>query len=173
MLVVGTISTTSGVFGSATNTPAAISVGFTTDNPPKVNNVVEVVAGVATAFSASASGTFTVTAAPSGGGTTPGTGPTALIKFANGTNATPGTAFQVSQSPLLLDGTGSTGSGALTFAWSTTTNSPVAFVATGTTGQILVQFPSAGDYVIKLTVTDSTGASNSTTVTVSFTGRPQ
>jgi len=173
MLMVGTASATNGVYGSISNAPAAISLGYTTDSTPKINNVAEVLAGVALAWSASASGTLTVQAPPSGGGTTPGTGPTIVVKFANGTVALPNTVTQAGFSPFFLDASGSTGSGALTFAWTTTSNSPVAFVGTGVPGQILVQFPSSGDYPILLTVTDSTGASSTFTITISFVGRPQ
>jgi hypothetical protein len=61
---------------------------------------------------------------------------------------------QVSQNPLLLDASMSTGTGPLTFTWSTL-GSPVNFVGTPTPGQILVTFPSKGDFVIQLTITDS------------------
>ena len=173
ILIVGSYSTTNGVYGSATNVPATISLGYTTDSTPKINNVAEVVAGVALAWSASATGTLTVPGASSGGGTTPGSGPTIVVKFANGTVALPNTTTQAGFSPFFLDASSSTGSGALTFAWTTTSNSPVAFVGTGVAGQILVQFPSSGDYPIKLTVTDSTGASSTFLITISFVGRPQ
>src|SRR6185312_6853172 len=101
-------------------------------------------AGLAVAWSAAGTGTFTVPAAPTGGGTTPGAGPTIVVKFANGTVALPNGVTQAQGNPFFLDASGSTGSGALTFKWETTSNSPVAFVGTGTPGQISVQFPSAG-----------------------------
>ena len=173
MLIVGTVSTTNGVYGSASNVPAAISIGYTTDNPPKINNVAEVVAGVAVAWSAAGSGTLTVLTPATPGGTTTGTGPTIVVKLANGSVAMPNTVTQASGSPFFLDASSSTGNGALTYTWSSSSNAPVAFVGTGTPGQILVQFPGTGDYTINLTVTDSTGASSKFSTTLEFIGRPQ
>jgi len=166
-------STANGVYGGFSNAPAGISIGYTTATPPAINNVTEVIAGVAVAWSAGGTGTLTVYTPPtSGGGTTTGTGPTIVVKTANGTTAVPNTTVQVGSSPFLLDASGSTGNGALTFAWKTTSNSPVAFVHTGKPGQILVQFPGPGDYAIQLTVTDSTGATATFSITLEFTGRP-
>jgi hypothetical protein len=173
LLVGAWASATSGVYGSFSNSPAGISIGYTTDTPAAINNVAEVIAGVAVAWSAGGTGTLTVYTPPvSGGGTTTGTGPTIVVKAANGTIAIPNSTVQVGSSPFLLDASGSTGNGALTFAWKTTSNSPVAFVHTGTPGQILVQFPGPGDYAILLTVTDSTGATATFAITLEFTGRP-
>jgi hypothetical protein len=57
--------------------------------------------------------------------------------------------------------------------WSTSSNTPVAFVNTGDPAVVQVQFPSAGGYVITLTVTDASGNKNSETVFVEYTGRPR
>lgn len=178
LALIGTIIDSSpaaaAVYGmSANGSTVAISIGYTTDNPPKINNVAEVVAGQVVLYSASATGTLTFPAPSSTGTTTPGTGPNVVVKFANGTVAVPNTTTQTNVSPFFLDASGSTGSGALTFAWTTTSNSPVAFVGTGAPGQILVQLPGPGDYAIKLTVTDSSGASATFSLTLEYTGRPQ
>jgi hypothetical protein len=153
---------------------SSLALGYTTDSPAKINNVTETVAGVVTVYSAAASGTLTVPVAPTppGGG---GTGPTIVVKFANGSIALPSATTQAPFSPFFLDASGSTSSGgALTFVWSTVSNSsPVAFVGTGIPGQILVQFPSTGSYVIQLKVTDAAGASSTFTLVLEFTGRPQ
>jgi hypothetical protein len=177
VLLVGTVTSqtpANGLFGNYTGATAALSFGYTTDNPPKINNVIGGIAGVAMAWSASATGTLTFPPAPTtGGGTPPGTGPTVVVNFANGTVAVPLTTTQTAVSPFLLDASSSSGNGALTFTWSTTSNSPVAFVSTGTPGQILVQFPGPGDYAIQLTVTDSTGAKATFSLTLEYTGRPE
>ena len=153
------------------------SLGYTLDSPAKINNVAETIAGAVTAWSAAANGTVTTAGGTSGGGGGGGgtTGITIVLKAAGGTIATPNANNQAPVSPFFLDATGSTGTGALTFAWSTPAgqNSPVAFVGTGTPGQILVQFPGPGDYNIVITVTDSTGASKSATFTFTYTGRPK
>src|SRR6202007_1446068 len=54
VLFVGTLSSASGAFGSLQGAPAAISIGYTTDTPPKVNNMVVLVAGAVVAYSPSA-----------------------------------------------------------------------------------------------------------------------
>jgi hypothetical protein len=153
---------------------SSLALGYTTDSPAKINNVAETIAGVVTAYSAAATGTLVVPVAPTppGGG---GTGPTIVVKFANGSIALPSATTQAPFSPFFLDASGSTSSGgALTFVWSTVSNSsPVAFVGTGIPGQILVQFPGTGSYVIQLKVTDAAGGSSTFTLVLEFTGRPQ
>jgi hypothetical protein len=158
--------------GSLVGGSYALSLGYTTDTTPKINNVNETIAGVVTLWSAGATGTVTVP----GGGTTPvgpGTGPTIVVKFANGTIAVPNSNTQAANSPFLLDASGSSSTGgALTFQWSTISNSPVQFQLANS-AITLVQFPSAGDYVIQLVVTDASGASSTFKITLTFTGRPQ
>jgi hypothetical protein len=177
LMFIGTISSVVGnPYGvSSIGAPTTLSLGYTLDSPAKIHDVTVTSAGLVTLYSSSAAGTLTVPAAPSkGGGGGGGTGPTIVVKLADGSKATLGSTVQVPFSPLFLDASGSSSSGgALTFAWTTTSNSPVAFVGTGVPGQILVQFPSAGDYLIKLTVTDASGASATFILTATYTGRPQ
>ncbi|HZS93210.1 MAG TPA: hypothetical protein VFA78_00295, partial [Chloroflexota bacterium] len=178
ILIVGRVNnaTTNGIFGTLTGAPVAISIGYTTDNPPKINNIAYVIAGVATTYSASGSGTLTFPAATSGGGSGggTGTGPTIVVKTSNGTTIASSSVTQVATSPFILDASSSTGNGALTYSFATSSaNAPVAFVNTGTNGVYQVQFPAAGDYVITLTVTDASGNKSSFTFTLEYTGRPQ
>lgn len=173
-----------GVFGPINGEPALLALGYTLDNPPKIHDFVEVVAGVLMAWSDEATGTLVFQNAPTGGGTTnPGTGPTVVLNTGQGscasvsgstcsTSVTANSTIQAPFSPFLLDATKSTGNGNLTFAWSTT-GAPVAFVTTATPGQVLVQFPGPGDYGITLTVTDSTGAKATFSFNLQYTGRPQ
>jgi hypothetical protein len=172
LMLVGTVSTSTvnGVYGTLTGAPAAISIGYTTDTPPLINNVVEVIAGSVAVYSASAAGTVTFPAVPvvppgsTGGITITVTNPV-LGTVAGGT----GKITQVAQNPLLLDASTSTGTGPLTFTWSTL-GAPVNFVGTGTPGQILVTFPSKGDFTIQLTVTDTnSGATAMYNVILEFT----
>jgi len=52
---------------SFSGTPASVSVGYTTDNPPQINNVVTLLAGVAVSYSAAGAGSVTfVAGAPPG-----------------------------------------------------------------------------------------------------------
>src|SRR5277367_2258647 len=68
-------------YGSYQGAVSNVSVGFTTDTPPKISNVIETVAGAIVIYSPTATvNTVTVTAPPTtggGGGTT--TGPTVVI----------------------------------------------------------------------------------------------
>jgi len=160
--------------GSLVGGSYALSLGYTTDATPKINNVTETLAAIVTLYSAAATGTVTVPGGSSGGGGGGGgTGPTIVVKFANGTIAVPNSNTQAANSPFLLDASGSSSAGgALTFAWSTLSNSPVQFQLANS-AVTLVQFPSAGDYVIQLKVTDASGASSTFKITLTFTGRPQ
>ena len=99
--------------------------------------------------------------------------PAIVVTTANGAVAAVNGVLQTPFSPFLLDASGSTGSGTLTYAWSSSQNSPVAMVATGNPAQTLLQFESAGDYVVNLKVTDAQGNSSTFSVTVEYTGRPQ
>ena len=66
-MFVGTITasspgaaSSSGIYNVAfSGTPATVSIGYTTDNPPLINNVVTLIAGVAVSYSASANGSVT------------------------------------------------------------------------------------------------------------------
>ncbi len=51
-------------------TPAAISIGYTTDNPPMVNNVVTLFAGVVVSYAPAGYGTLTFVGNPASGQTT-------------------------------------------------------------------------------------------------------
>jgi len=57
----GTILTSTDTpFGNYTGSPAILAFGLTSDTPPKITNVVEVISGVVTAWSASGSGAVTL-----------------------------------------------------------------------------------------------------------------
>jgi hypothetical protein len=130
---------------------------------------VEVIAGTVAAYSAAGTGTLTfpaVQVVPPGstGAITVTVTSPQLGTLVGGTKI-----VQVSQNPLLLDASTSKGTGPLTFTW-TTSEAPVNFVGTGTPGQILVTFPSKGDFTIQLTVTDSnTGTTATYSVILEYT----
>jgi uncharacterized protein (TIGR03437 family) len=52
---------------SFSGTPASVSIGYTTDNPPQINNVVTLFAGVAVSYSAAGAGSVTFVASPPAG----------------------------------------------------------------------------------------------------------
>jgi hypothetical protein len=162
LLLIGTVSssTASGLYGTLTGAPAAVSIGYTTDTPPLINNVAEIISGVVVAYSAAGTGTLTFPVAPvvppgsTGGVTIVVTSPQL------GTLVSGAKPVQNTTNPLLLDASKSTGNGSLTFTWSSM-GQPVNFTGTGTPGQINVTFPSKGDFTVVLTVTDPTGATQS------------
>ena len=190
VLIVGTITDgpPTGAFGSLKGAPAAISIGFSTDTATtpatpvsgqlrahdtleatQITNVVEVVAGLVTAYSPAGTGTLTFPSVPV---IPPGSTGNITINVTSqgiGTLTNSPTAIvQVHQNPIVLDASTSVGTGPLTFAW-TSPNSPVNFSGTGNAGQIMVTFPSKGDFKILLTVTDTTtGASQTFTVIFEF-----
>ena len=66
-------------------TPATVSIGYTTDNPPLINNVVTLIAGIAVSYSATANGSVTFP-----GNAVPGQ-PT-IASVVNGASLLPGIA---------------------------------------------------------------------------------
>src|SRR5438034_576926 len=77
----------------------AFSVGYTTDNPPKINNITELRAGFTVSWSPTAVGTLTFTAAPVTPPTTPGAAPTVVLSPV----PPAGAPLQVFGSPYLVD----------------------------------------------------------------------
>lgn len=168
IMFVGTISGSSGSgtvaagpIGSLLGAPIAISVGYTNANPPVINNVVTLVAGVAVAYAPAASGTVTFPAAPVTPPTSTGTGPVIVLNPAY--SSTSG-LNQVTQNPIALDASAT--QGALTYSWSATP--PVSF-APGTANAAVeqVNFPSPGTYTFTLTVT-GTGGTSTLTFPINF-----
>ena len=172
VLIVGTVTNSSatGVYGSLTGSPAAISIGYSTATPPVISDVIEVIAGQVAVYSASGTGTLTFPASPV---VPPGSNGGITIVVTNpqlGTLTSGTTVVQVSQNPLLLDAsTSTTTSGTLAFAWSVL-GMPVSFTGTGTPGQILVTFPTKGTYTIILTVTNSAGTTQTFMIPLQFVG---
>jgi hypothetical protein len=170
---VGLISQSSTpLFGSASyqGVPATFSFGFTTDTPPKIHDVIDSVAGVAVAYTASATGTFNITQPTTPGGPGgPGSGVTIVV---NGiTSATPN--FQTTVNQLTLDASASTSTnaGALTYTWSIPAGSPSAGISFpgGNTAKAFVQLSSGKQtYTINLTVTDATGATATVPITIQY-----
>ena len=148
VMFVGTVATNTPAspFGTLTGSPATVSIGFTSDTPPKINNLVVVIAGQVVEFSGAGAGTVTFTSSPV---TPPGSGggPTILIAPAGPT------AIRV----VNLDASATTSANTpLKFHWSVVAgaadvaNQDSAFA----TGYIL---GGAGIYTFRVTVTDSKG----------------
>jgi parallel beta-helix repeat protein len=120
-------------------------------------------------------GPFVSTALPaapgtsSGGGGTipPPAGITLVITGPGGVTSATNT-FQVPSSVAYLDASGSTSSnpGGLSYSWTTAPGYPSLGIAGGNTAKPSIPLPFAGTYELILTVTDSTGATASATVTL-------
>jgi hypothetical protein len=167
VMFVGTdTQSTATPYGTYQGAASAISAGFTSDTPAKVNTVIETVAGAIVLYSPAATvNTLTVTTPPpSGGGGTP-SGPTAVITPANQTVVVKEVTLDASQS---TDPSGL----ALTYQWSVVGSGNVSILH----GNSAVATAQLGDngpntYTFKVTVTNSTGQSASATTTVSYVGR--
>lgn len=175
VLIAGTITQNFPVspVGNLIGVPAAISMGYTTDNPAKVTNVAVVYAGIATVYSAAATGTLTFPAPSTTPPGTTGAGPVIVITGGNtqttaqkqiGIDASTSTStasggittYAAIQVAPPSSGTGSTGTGS-------TTGIPQAASITpsGVKGVFLVTFAGGkGTYAFQISATDSTGTSN-------------
>ncbi|HLJ47843.1 MAG TPA: hypothetical protein VKU01_17630 [Bryobacteraceae bacterium] len=182
IMFVGTLSSVSAgsPFGNASGAPVAVSVGYTTDNPPKVNNVVALIAGQVVYYAAAANGTITFPAAPV---TPPGStgGPSPVITGGQPLgplSSDPTHPTQIFQNGLQLDSSGSSNpSGtALTYMWSavvpgTTTAKSADFLPGTNSASPNIQFTGGrGVYQIILTITDAKGGTGSTSVYIDYEG---
>jgi hypothetical protein len=169
VMFVGSVTqSTNTPYGNYQGAVANASVGFTSDTPPKVNTVVESIAGALVVYSPDATvKEFTVTL-PSSGGGGGGTSANPTVVIAGGTNQT--TLSKV----ITLDASGSTDPNnlALSYQWTVTgnqsvslqhANSAIANAELGTNGP--------ATYTFMVTVTDTAGKSASATVTVNYVGR--
>jgi hypothetical protein len=173
--IVGLISqSNTPLFGTKSyqGVPATFSFGFTTDTPPKIHDVIDTVAGVAVAYTASATGTFTIVQPPTGGGGGGGgTGVSIVVVGPGGSNTA--NAFQTTVNQVNLDASTSTSTnaGTLTYSWTIAANAPSAIISYpgGNTATPLVQLVSGKQlYTITLTVTDATGATATSTITIDY-----
>jgi hypothetical protein len=137
------------------------SFGFTSDRVPAVKDVIETYSGAAVIYSPSSKGNFTIVrpAAINGG--------SALSININGiTSPTP--TFTTALNQITLDASGSTPTNAM-FAWSVLSGSAAISFLDGKTSVANVQLVSGKmTYLLKLTITDSKGATSTAMVTVNF-----
>jgi hypothetical protein len=159
LMFVGTVATNTpaGPFGNVTGAPAAVSVGLTNDNPPKITNVVVLEAGTSVAYSAAGAGTVTFSASTV---TQPGsgTGPKIVVKAPDLTTLT----------AVELDASGTTGDNVpLTFQW--TVVAGAADIANPKSAKALGYIlGSVGTYTFRVTVTDSKGNVSSKDVNIQY-----
>jgi hypothetical protein len=153
-------------FGNYLGATGSYSFGYTTDTTPKINNVIEVVAGTIVIYSPAATGTVTITTP--GGGSTGGGGTGVAVVVNGSTSATPN--FQTTTNQIILDASKSTSTNAwaLTYTWTVTQGSVGISFPNGNTAIANVQLGSGKiTYIITLKVADATGAS--TTIPISIT----
>jgi hypothetical protein len=150
---------------SLTGAPAVVSIGYTTNDPPKINNIVELFSGVVVSFSAAANGTVTFPPSPV---TPPGTtGPNIVLNI-----TVPATGrIQVFTQFYHLDASRTTDPDGLPITFNWMVNPPVSITPSSTASAIDIQFPSLGDYTVTLTATNSAGKSNMVTIPLQVLGR--
>jgi hypothetical protein len=154
-------------FGNYAGASGTYSFGYTSDTPPKINNVIETVNGLIVLYSPAATGTFTITAPAGGGGGGTG-GVSVVINGSTSTNPT----FTTVVNQIVLDASASTTTtgGTLTYAWALAAGSPSAGITGGNTSKASIQLGSGQNtYKFTLTITDSKGtAPTVVNVTVNF-----
>jgi len=168
VLFVGSIiQSTNTPYGNYLGATSDFSFGFSNDKPPKISNVIETFAGAVVLYSASSGGTFTIVQPSTGG--VGGTGGVSIV--INGVSGTT-PSFQSTLSTIVLDASKSTSTnaGALTYSWVPAAGSPSVSITGGNTAVANVTLAAGKGvtYVLKLTVTDSTGASTVATVSITF-----
>jgi hypothetical protein len=180
VLITGTISQNYPVspIGDLLGVPAAISLGYTTDTPAKVNNVVIVYSGLAAIYSAAATGTLTF---PASSVVPPGSNAGApVIVVAGGLNQA------TSQKQIVLDLTQTTSPLNLQVTYNTMQVAPTAQGSTGPptggipqaaainnamTAQPLITFAGGkGTYAFQVTAMDSSGRTSTQTVVIQYSG---
>jgi hypothetical protein len=158
----GTVShSTESPYGSYMGALETFSFGFTSDRVPAVKDVIETYSGAAVIYTPSSKGNFTIVrpAAINGG--------SALSININGiTSPTP--TFTTALNQITLDASGSTPTNA-TFAWSVLSGSAAISFLDGRTSVANVQLVSGKmTYLLKLTITDSKGATSTGMVAINF-----
>lgn len=165
--LVGTVTqSTNTPYGNYLGAAEQFSFGFTGDKPPKINNVIEVFGGAVVLYSAASQGTFTIVQPSTGGGG----GTTGVAIVINGVSGTTPT-FTTTVNQIILDASASTSSnaGTLTYTWTSVTGAASISFPNGKTSVANVQLNSGNiTYVIKLTITDPTGASSVATITINL-----
>jgi hypothetical protein len=157
LLLAGTINASTGPFGNFNGALAAVSLGYSTDSTPLLNNVVDLVAGNVAAYSPAASGTLTFPAAPVSPGGTAGQPPVIVL---SPSVPTAPAVLQVQQNNFQISAAQSTDPQALalSYAWSSDAAHPINFQPSATVSNPTLVFQAGGgDYTITLTVTDTAG----------------
>jgi uncharacterized protein (TIGR03437 family) len=151
-------------------TPASVSIGYTTDSPPQINNVVTLLAGIAVSYSPAGYGTLTFPANPVAGQPTV----TSVIDSASLLpNIAPNswvTIFGSSLAATTDNWNNSIVKGALPTSLdgvSVMIGGAPAYISYISPGQINVVAPQASSGPVTATVTNSTGTSAPFTVTFS------
>jgi hypothetical protein len=158
LMLVGTIATNSPVspYGNLAGVPASLSIGYTNDTPPKINNVVLVFAGSAVEFSGAGAGTLAFVPPPVV--PPPGTAPQIVI-------SSPTSVF--SKIADLNASTSTSANPPLTFQWAVVNGN--ADIAHSTSATALAYLNGGfGSYTFKLTVTDAKGNVSSQNVVINY-----
>ena len=166
---IGTVLTNDVVspFGNLIGATVIISTGYSGSSPVTFSNVLALIPGVGTIYSASAKGVLTLVGGPTTpppSGTPGGTAPVAV--------AGP-QGLQTTLPEVQLDASGSSdpGGNPLTFSW-VSVGRPMN-ISDANTAKPRVQFlgQGSGDYTFEVTVSNNKGGSSTARVTVSYSGK--
>lgn len=153
-------------FGNAIGALAVVSLGYTTDNPPKVNNLTVLIPGLAGVYTGAGAGTLTF---PTASVNPPGTASNnPVIVF------TPSATQQVFQRQIMLDASKSTDPGnlQLSYVWTQVNTNIPAGISNANSATPLITFNGGkGDYVFQVVVTNSRGLTTTGQTTISYYGQ--
>jgi hypothetical protein len=158
VMLTGTMASNSPIspYGNLAGAPATLSIGYTTDTPPKITNVVLTIAGSAVEYSAAGAGTLTFVQ------------PAVTPPPSNAPQIVVSSPTSVYQKIADLDASMSTGANPpLTFLWEPVTGN--SDIAHATSAKALAYLNGGfGSYTFKVTVTDAKGNASSQTVTINL-----
>ena len=170
LLLTGTIAAGVNIFGPPAGAPYAFSFGYDINNTAlPFRDIVSDSVGLGLLFADRAPGTITFLSPPvTPPPPTPGNAPMIVLSPVPPVGA----PLQVFSNPYLVDASKSTSPSnlKLTYQWSSNNAANFSPSATDPTPLITLQ-AGKGDYTITLVVTDSAGASSTTSFTLEFLGR--
>jgi len=184
VLMAGRISSTgqNNPYGANLNgAPVAVSFGYTTATPPQINNVVVVIAGVVSAYSAAGTGTLGLQTTATPGGPGPGNGGGPVITVAGGVDQIT-SQRQMSLPFTAVDPTNTQVTYAVTQPTDGMANVPgcedatrqctlEAVISDQNTNNPIVTFSSGrGDYLFLVTATNAAGVATTQVVRIRYVG---
>ena len=158
LMLTGTVATNAPAspYGNLAGAPVALSIGYTNDNPPKISDVVLLVAGSTVEFSPAAQGTLGFVQPPA----PPETGNAPKIVISSPTSVYTRVAD-------LDASTSTTANPPLTFLWTVVNGN--SDIARADSAKALAYLNGGfGSYTFQVTATDAKGTKSTQTVTINY-----